>query len=82
MLSSSDEVSSKGAIEKCFVGIDAKSITQKMTRRMSVCLQMAGWISNGRFTTGERRNQARYVRGPEAGPVSDGAPEESSNHDF
>jgi predicted P-loop ATPase len=81
-LSSSEEVSLRGAIEECFVGIDAQNITQQMTRRMSVCLQMAGWIRDGRFTTGERRNQARYVRGPEAGPVSHIAPDEFSNHDF
>ena len=53
-----------------------------MTRRMSVCLQMAGWIRDGGFTTGERRNQARYVRGTEAGPVSDGALDKFSNRDF
>lgn len=65
-LGSSEEVSLRGAIEKCFVGVDAKSITQQMTRRMSVCLKMAGWIRDGKFTSGERRNQARYVKDPEA----------------
>ena len=33
-----------------------------MTRRMSHCLQMAGWRKDGRFNSGPQRNQARFVK--------------------
>jgi len=79
-LSSCEEVSLKEAIEKCFVGIDPQSITQQMTRRMAVCLQIAGWGKDGRYTSGERRNQARFVRGPEAGPLV--VPSDDDVYDF
>ena len=68
-LSAEEEVSIKEAIETCFDTIDAQSITTQMTRRMSLCLTLAGWQKDGRFTSGERRNQSRFVRGPEAGPI-------------
>jgi predicted P-loop ATPase len=68
-LRSEEEVSIKEAIETCFDTIDAQSITTQMTRRMSLCLTLAGWQKDGRFTSGERRNQSRFVRGPEAGPI-------------
>ena len=29
---------------------------------MSKCLQMAGWEKDGRFTSGKRKNQARFIR--------------------
>ena len=40
-------------------------ITTMMTRRMSHCLQMAGWRKDGRFNSGPQRNQARFVKGAE-----------------
>ena len=36
-----------------------------MTRRMSQCLQMAGWRKVGKFNSGTQRNQARFVKDAE-----------------
>ena len=32
-----------------------------MTRRMSKSLQLAGWVKDGKFNTGSRRNQVKFV---------------------
>ena len=32
-----------------------------MTRRMSKSLQLAGWVKGGKFNTGPRRNQVKFV---------------------
>jgi len=77
-----EEVSLRQAFTECFIDIDPHNISNQMVRRMANCLFLAGWKKDGRFTSGERRNQARYVRGPEAGPVSSVAPDDFSNHDF
>ncbi len=34
-----------------------------MTRWMSLCLQMAGWIKDGKFNSGPQLNQTRFVKG-------------------
>ena len=44
-----------------FPGIDAQAISTPMTRRMSRSLQLAGWVKDGKFTTGSRRNQVKFV---------------------
>ena len=63
------ETSVREAFEVCFAqahpdtaSLDPHKIDQKDQRRMSKCLQMAGWEKSGRFTAGKRRNQARFVR--------------------
>ena len=63
------EVSIKEAFEVCFPddvpgqsGQGLKSITKQMARRMSGCLQDAGFKKAGKFTGGPRRNQVRFVR--------------------
>lgn len=62
-LSSEEVVSIKEAIERCIGNIDAQNITTQMPKRMSLCLTMAGWQKESRFTSGSRRNQNRFVRG-------------------
>ena len=63
------ETSIRDAFEFCFAqahpdtaSLDPYKIDQKDQRRMSKCLQMAGWEKAGRFTSGKSRNQARFVR--------------------
>ena len=56
------ELSLKEACTSCFPALDDSQIDQRMTRRMSLCLQLAGWRKDGRFTKGAKRNQARFVK--------------------
>ncbi len=77
-----EEATLREAIDNCFVDIDPQSISNQMVRRMAGCLQLAGWKKDGRYTSGERRNQVRYIRGPEAGPASQEVPDNFSKHDF
>ena len=63
------ELSLKEACKSCFPTLDDGQIDQRMTRRMSLCLQLAGWQKNGRFTAGSKRHQARFVK--EAVDVND-----------
>ena len=51
-MKSMTEASIMDAIEACFPGIDAQAISTPMTRRMSRSLQLAGWVKDGKFTTG------------------------------
>jgi len=37
-----------------------------MTLRMSKSLQLAGWVKGGKFTTGSRRNQVKFVNPTQA----------------
>ena len=37
-----------------------------MTRRMSKSLQLAGWVKAGKFNTGSRRNQVKFVNPTQA----------------
>jgi len=68
-MASLKETSIRQAFDACFPqsGVDDASpnpqkIDQKDQRRMSKCLQMAGWEKDGRFTSGKRKNQARFIR--------------------
>ena len=60
-MNSMTEASIMDAIEACFPGIDAQAISTPMTRRMSRSLQLAGWVKDGKFNTGARRNQVKFV---------------------
>ena len=42
--------------------LDPQKITPNDQRRMSKCLVAAGWEKTGKFNSGNRRNQARFVR--------------------
>ena len=53
------------ACNEAFENINDKDITPTMNRRMSQCLQMAGWRKDGKFTSGPQRNQARFVKDAE-----------------
>jgi hypothetical protein len=56
------EISIHGAFQRCFPDVSDVSISQQMSRRMSYCLQQAGWEKSGKFTSGSQRNQTRFVR--------------------
>ena len=56
------EISLRQACNESFENINDKDITKEMIRRMSHCLQMAGWRKDGRFNSGPQRNQARFVK--------------------
>ncbi len=74
-LSSKAETSLREAFSVCFPGMNEHQITQQMTRRMSTCLQQAGWAKNGRFTAGAQRSLNRYTKEPEEpgfASISDG----------
>jgi len=60
-LNSLTEASIMDAIEACFPNIDVQCISTSMTRRMGKCLQLAGWIRDGKFTSGPRRNQVKFT---------------------
>jgi hypothetical protein len=55
------EASIIDALTACFLGIDAQAISTPMTLRISKRLQLAGWVKAGKFTTGSRRNQVKFV---------------------
>ena len=59
------EISLRQACNESFENINDKDITPAMNRRMSQCLQMAGWRKDGKFTSGPQRNQARFVKDAE-----------------
>ncbi|MDA8943034.1 virulence-associated E family protein [Alphaproteobacteria bacterium] len=59
------EISLKDACKVCFQDLQDQHITTMMNRRMSQCLQMAGWRKDGKFTSGPQRNQARFVKDAE-----------------
>jgi predicted P-loop ATPase len=68
-LSKLTETSIRDAFERCFPQnnkddrpFDPQKITKTEQRRMGACLISAGWKRDGRFTSGERRDQARFVR--------------------
>ena len=61
-MNSMAEASIMDALTACFPGIDAQAISTQMTRRMSKSLQLAGWVKAGKFTTGARRNQVKFVK--------------------
>ena len=60
-MNSMAEASIMDALTACFPGIDAQAISTQMTRRMSKSLQLAGWVKGGKFNTGSRRNQVKFV---------------------
>lgn len=55
------EVSIKEAYELCFPMHDPERITSATSRRMSKVLLLANWCKDGKFHTGKRRNQLRFV---------------------
>tara|TARA_B000000565_G_C23781677_1_gene376204 strand:- start:234 stop:1733 length:1500 start_codon:yes stop_codon:yes gene_type:complete len=57
------------AFSKCFSEqsiddrpFDPQAITRQDQRRMSNCLQAAGWERAGKYSSGSKRNQVRFVR--------------------
>ena len=58
----SEELTIQEAFQSCFEDIDASRISQIDNRRMRDCLKKCGFERDGKFSSGTRRNQARYVR--------------------
>ena len=56
------EISIYEAFQRCFPDVSDANISQQMSRRMSYCLQQAGWEKSGKYTSGSQRNQTRFVR--------------------
>ena len=50
------------AFELCFPTKELDKITHSDNRRMAACLLKSGWKKNGRYTSGPKRNQTKYVR--------------------
>ena len=67
----SDEISITEAFELCFPRdddappLDPKTISKQDQRRMGTALIAAGFERSGVFTSGTRRNQARFTRAHE-----------------
>ena len=67
-LAGKSEISVREALEECFpqtedrLGIAPHNVTPQMSRRMGACLSQAGWERAGKFTSGIRRNQNRFVQ--------------------
>jgi hypothetical protein len=67
----SDETRITEAFERCFSRdidappLDPKTISQQDQRRMGTVLIAAGFERNGKFTSGTKRNQARFTRAHE-----------------
>jgi len=84
-LSGMNETTIREALLKCFPqdldgqGIRSHQITQKMNRRMGNCLIAAGWLHDGKYTSGLNRNQVRYIKFDDA---SDPAPDDMKNNFF
>lgn len=55
------EISIKEAFELCFGKDDVDDLTQAKSRRMARALSMANWTKEGKFNSGTRRNQIRFV---------------------
>ena len=65
-MNSMAEASIIDALTACFLSIDAQAISTPMTLRISKSLQLAGWVKGGKFTTGSRRNQVKFVNPTQA----------------
>jgi hypothetical protein len=67
----SDETRITEAFARCFSRdidappLDPKTISQQDQRRMGTVLIAAGFERNGKFTSGTKRNQARFTRAHE-----------------
>ncbi len=60
-LSHLEETSIKEAFELCFGKDGVNDLTQAKSRRMGRALSMANWTKDGKFNSGARRNQIRFV---------------------
>lgn len=55
------EVSIKEAYERCFETHATEHLSTANVRRMSKVLTLANWRKDGKFHTGNRRNQVRFI---------------------
>ena len=55
------EVSIKEAYEHCFETHATEHLSTTNVRRMSKVLTLANWRKDGKFHTGTRRNQVKFI---------------------
>ena len=55
------EASIRDAFNACFPDIDEHNISNLMNRRMRKSLLLAGWLRDGKFNSGDRRNQVKFT---------------------
>ena len=55
------EASIRDAFNACFPDIDEHNISNSMNRRMRKSLLLAGWLRDGKFNSGDRRNQVKFT---------------------
>ena len=61
MMAAVTEASIRDAFNACFPDIDEHNISNLMNRRMRKSLLLAGWLRDGKFTSGSRRNQVKFT---------------------
>ena len=55
------EVSIRDAFNACFPDVDEHNISKAMNGRMRTSLLLAGWLRDGKFNSGPRRNQVKFT---------------------
>ena len=55
------EASIRYAFNACFPDIDEHNISNSMNRRIRKNLLLAGWLRDGKFNSGDRRNQVKFT---------------------
>jgi hypothetical protein len=55
------EATIRDAFKECFQDLAENHISTGLNRRMSKCLLLAGWVKDGKFNSGSRRNQVRFT---------------------
>ena len=56
-----NEATIRDTFIKCFPDLAEHHISTGLNRRMSKCLLLAGWVKDGKFNSGSRRNQVRFT---------------------
>ena len=55
------DVSIRDAFNACFPDVDEHNISKAMNGRMRTSLLLAGWLRDGKFNSGPRRNQVKFT---------------------
>jgi predicted P-loop ATPase len=55
------EASIRDAFNACFPDVDEHNISKAMNGRMRTSLLLAGWLRDGKFNSGDRRNQVKFT---------------------
>ena len=71
-----NEATIRDTFIECFPDLAEHHISTGLNRRMSKCLLLAGWVKDGKFNSGSRRNQVRFTN------PSPSEPSPETNPDF